>query len=69
MTIAALVALGAESQGSDGDLVADYGKHTWSGQQATNDVSFIKATSHRTPAIFGSDFMNYSPSVASSVAS
>ena len=44
------------------DLVADYGKHTWSGQQATNDVSFIKATSHRTPAIFGSDFMNYSPS-------
>jgi mannan endo-1,4-beta-mannosidase len=43
-------------------LVADYGKHTYSGQYDPNDVNFIMSVSGRRPAIFGSDFMDYSPS-------
>jgi mannan endo-1,4-beta-mannosidase len=44
-------------------LVADYGKHTWSGQYyETNDLAHIYDASHRKPAIIGGDFMEYSPS-------
>ncbi len=44
-------------------LVADYGRHTWSGQYyETNDLAHIRNTSHLKPAIIGGDFMDYSPS-------
>ncbi len=44
-------------------LVADYGKHTWSGQYyETNDLAHIRDACHLKPAIIGGDFMDYSPS-------
>ena len=43
-------------------LSASYGQRTLSGQYDINDTSYIEQTAGVTPAIFGSDFMDYSPS-------
>ena len=43
-------------------LIASYGSRTLSGQYDTGENDYITRTAERTPAIFGSDFMDYSPS-------
>jgi mannan endo-1,4-beta-mannosidase len=43
------------------DLVADYGKITWSGQHETNDAGYVKTISGRKPLIISGDLIEYSP--------
>jgi mannan endo-1,4-beta-mannosidase len=43
-------------------LSRDYGKRTWSGQYEQEDVKHVQAKVGVTPAIFGGDFMDASPS-------
>lgn len=43
-------------------LLSTYGYRTLSGQYSDEDSNYIAATTQRTPAIFGADFINYSPS-------
>jgi mannan endo-1,4-beta-mannosidase len=43
-------------------LSRDYGKRTWSGQYEQEDVKHVQAKVGVTPAIFGADFMDASPS-------
>jgi mannan endo-1,4-beta-mannosidase len=44
------------------DLVADYGKITWSGQHETNDIAYVQSIAGRKPLIASGDLMDYSPS-------
>ena len=44
------------------DLVADYGRITWSGQQETNDVAYVQSIAGRKPLIISGDLIDYSPS-------
>jgi len=44
------------------DLVADYGRITWSGQHETNDAIYVLNTSGRKPLIISGDLIDYSPS-------
>ncbi|MDE2126832.1 MAG: beta-mannanase [Armatimonadetes bacterium] len=43
-------------------LVSQYGRRTLSGQYDTTDIAAIHRTTGETPAIFGDDLMDYSPS-------
>jgi mannan endo-1,4-beta-mannosidase len=43
------------------DLVADYGRITWSGQHETNDAGYVLNTAGRKPLIISGDLINYSP--------
>ena len=43
------------------DLVADYGKITWSGQQETNEVAYVQSVAGRKPLIVCGDLIDYSP--------
>lgn len=43
------------------DLVADYGRITWSGQHETNDAGYVKTVSGQKPLIISGDLINYSP--------
>lgn len=43
------------------DLVADYGRITWSGQHETNDAGYVKTISGRKPLIISGDLIDYSP--------
>lgn len=43
-------------------FVADYGRHSWSGLQLTQDLAFIYTNTSRKPVIISGDFMDYSPS-------
>lgn len=43
------------------DLVAAYGKLTWSGQHETNDAIYVMNTSGRKPLIISGDLIDYSP--------
>jgi mannan endo-1,4-beta-mannosidase len=43
-------------------LVADYGKHTWSGQHDSSEISYIVGKTGRKPAIVEGDLIDYSPS-------
>jgi len=44
------------------DLVADYGKITWSGQMNPSEATNVFNISGRRPVIVSADFMDYSPS-------
>jgi mannan endo-1,4-beta-mannosidase len=44
------------------DLVADYGRITWSGQQESNEVAIVASASGRKPLIIVADLIEYSPS-------
>ncbi len=44
------------------DLVADYGKVTWSGQMNPNEATNVFNITGRRPIIVSADFMDYSPS-------
>lgn len=44
------------------DLVADYGKVTWSGQMNPNEATNVFNITSRRPIIVSADFMDYSPS-------
>ena len=44
------------------DLVADYGKITWSGQHETNEVAIMQSVAGRKPLIVSGDLIDYSPS-------
>lgn len=44
------------------DLVADYGRHTWSGQQEAPETTNVFRISGRWPAIVCGDLIEYSPS-------
>src|SRR5262245_3972860 len=44
------------------DLVADYGRLTWTGQEETNEVATVQSVSGRRPYIISSDLIEYSPS-------
>lgn len=43
------------------DLVAAYGKLTWSGQHQTNDAIYVLGISGRKPLIISGDLIDYSP--------
>lgn len=43
------------------DLVADYGRITWSGQHETNEAYYVLNTSGRKPLIISGDLIDYSP--------
>ncbi|HEX5221735.1 MAG TPA: glycosyl hydrolase [Verrucomicrobiae bacterium] len=43
------------------DLVAAYGKITWSGQHETNEAVYVLNTSGRKPLIISGDLIDYSP--------
>jgi len=44
------------------DLVADYGRITWSGQQESNEVASVLSASGRKPLMVACDLIDYSPS-------
>lgn len=44
------------------DLVADYGRITWSGQHETEDVTYVQNVAGHKPLIVSGDLMDYSPS-------
>lgn len=52
----------AQSRALFGRLLATYGTMTLSGQYNDEDTKYIAKTTLITPAIFGADFMDYSPS-------
>jgi mannan endo-1,4-beta-mannosidase len=43
-------------------LSQTYGKQTWSGQYGDEDTAIVEQRANRTPAIYGDDFMDSSPS-------
>ncbi|MDR3692516.1 MAG: glycosyl hydrolase [Fimbriimonas sp.] len=45
-----------------GRLIGSYGQSTLSGQYGADDSNYIARETGRTPAIFGDDFMDFSPS-------
>lgn len=45
-----------------GKLAKTYGSQTLSGQYNDDDSNYIAGSTHRIPAIYGADFMDYSPS-------
>lgn len=44
------------------DIVADYGRITWSGQMESNEVANVVSASGRKPYIIAADLIEYSPS-------
>ena len=50
------------AQGLMRDLVATYGKVTWSGQAEASELSNVSGVTGRNPIIVCGDLMNYSPS-------
>ena len=43
-------------------LVGQYGSHTLSGQYDPPDTALVQSVTGRTPAVYGADFIEYSPS-------